>query len=122
MLRTFEDLVLNWDKRNEQGIEPMRKYIDDIQSISSIEDMTDYQASLERNPFNLGLIVPTEVIPQIIQVNKSMVTQIVAGTNYKVLCTGSDGNLYVVTWYGDLSSNSSLTSAECVNIGAYSGL
>ncbi len=70
MLRTFEDLVLNWDKRNEQCIEPTRKYIDDIQSISSIEDMTDYQASLERNPFNLGLIVPTEVIPQIIQVNK----------------------------------------------------
>ncbi len=51
-----------------------------------------------------------------------LATQIVAGTNYKALCTGSDGNLYVVTWYGDLSGNSSLTSAECVNIGAYSGL
>ena len=49
-------------------------------------------------------------------------TQVVSGTNYKALCRGSDGNLYVVTWYNDLQNNASFTSAECVNIGAYSGL
>ena len=27
VLRTFENLVLNWDERNKLGIEPMRKYI-----------------------------------------------------------------------------------------------
>ncbi len=48
-------------------------------------------------------------------------TQVVSGTNYKALCRGDDKNLYVVTWYKDLKGNSSLTSAECVNIGAYSG-
>ena len=72
VLRTFEDLVLDWDKRNKLGVEPLRKYVDDIQSISSIEEMTAYQASLERNPFNLGLMVPVEVSSQIIQVDKSM--------------------------------------------------
>ena len=51
-----------------------------------------------------------------------LATQVVSGTNYKALCSGSDKNLYVVTWYRDLQGNSSLTSAECVNIGAYSGL
>ncbi|MCR5403668.1 MAG: hypothetical protein K6E91_07610 [Butyrivibrio sp.] len=48
-----------------------------------------------------------------------LATQPVSGTNYKALCTGSDKNLYVITWYADLQGNASLTSAECVNIGAY---
>ena len=51
-----------------------------------------------------------------------LATQLVSGTNYKALCRGNDDNLYVVTWYCDLQDNASLTSAECVNIGAYSGL
>ncbi len=50
-----------------------------------------------------------------------LATQLVSGTNYKALCKGNDKNLYVVTWYRDLKGNASLTSAECVNIGAYSG-
>ncbi len=51
-----------------------------------------------------------------------LATQLVSGTNYKALCVGNDKNLYVVTWYRDLQGNSSFTSAECVNIGAYSGM
>ena len=50
-----------------------------------------------------------------------LATQVVTGTNYKALCTGNDKNLYVLTWYKDLKGNVSLTSNECVNIGAYSG-
>ena len=50
-----------------------------------------------------------------------LATQVVSGTNYKALCTGNDKNLYVLTWYKDLKGNVSLTSTECVNIGAYSG-
>lgn len=71
VLRTFENLVLNWDERNKLGIEPMRKYIDDIQSISSIDELTEYQASLERNPFNFGLIMPGNVQAQDIHSDKS---------------------------------------------------
>ena len=51
-----------------------------------------------------------------------LATQLVSGTNYKALCVGNDKNLYVVTWYKDLKGGASLTSAECVNIGAYSGI
>lgn len=51
-----------------------------------------------------------------------LATQVVSGTNYKALCKGNDKNLYVVTWYKDLQGNASITSAECVNIGAYSGI
>ena len=71
VLRTFESLVLDWDERNKLGIEPIRKYIDDIQSISSISELTEYQASIERNPFNFGLIMPKEVQAQEINADKS---------------------------------------------------
>ena len=71
VLRTFENLVLDWDERNKLGIEPIRKYIDDIQSIKSIDELTEYQASLEKNPFNFGLIMPKEVQPQAIRSDKS---------------------------------------------------
>ena len=71
VMRTFESLVLDWDERDRLGVEPIRKYIDDIQSISSIEEMTEYQSSLERNPFNLGLIMPSTVNAQEIHVDQS---------------------------------------------------
>ncbi len=70
-MRTFERLVLDRDARNRLGVEPIRKYIDDIQDISSIDDLTDYQASPERNPFNLGLMMPRAVKAQEIHVDKS---------------------------------------------------
>ena len=49
-------------------------------------------------------------------------TQVVSGNNYKAICKGNDQNLYVVTWYRDIQGNPAFVSAECVNIGAYSGL
>ena len=51
----------NWDERNKLGVEPLRKYISDIQSISSISELTEYQGSTERNPFELGLLIPESV-------------------------------------------------------------
>ena len=81
-LRNFEDLVLNWDERNKLGVEPIRKYIDEIQSISSIDELTDYQASPEKNPFDLGLMMPKDVRAQEILVDKST---LVLGTPTYVL-------------------------------------
>lgn len=71
VLRNFESLVLDREARNSLGVEPIRKYIDDIQSIMSIEDLTDYQSSLERNPFALGLMMPYNVRAQEIRVDRS---------------------------------------------------
>lgn len=64
LLRKFRDLSMDWDERNRLGVEPLRKYLDEIENISSIEDLTDYQASMERNPFGLGLMMPKSVEPQ----------------------------------------------------------
>ena len=51
----------NWDERNKLGVEPIKKYISDIQSISTISELTEYQGSTERNPFCLGLLIPGSV-------------------------------------------------------------
>ena len=51
----------DWDERNRLGVEPLKKYISDIQSISSISELTEYQGSTERNPFELGLLIPESV-------------------------------------------------------------
>lgn len=55
----------NWDERNKLGVKPLEKYISDIRSISSINEFTDYQASTIRNPFGIGLLVPTSVGTQL---------------------------------------------------------
>ncbi len=71
VLKTYEELVLDWDSRNALGVEPLRKYIEDINSISGIDEFTAYQGSLMRNPFNLGLYMPETVEGQLKLVDKS---------------------------------------------------
>lgn len=71
VMRTFESLVLDWDERDRLGVEPIRKYIDDIQNISSIDELTEYQSSPEKNPFNLGLMMPQNVKSQEIRADRS---------------------------------------------------
>lgn len=55
------ELYSDWDERNKLGVEPLEKYIVDIQSISSISELTEYQGSTTRNPFGLGLLIPESV-------------------------------------------------------------
>ena len=63
--KTLVKLHSNWDERNKLGVEPLKKYISDIQSISSISDLTEYQGSTSRNPFKLGLLMPESVGVQV---------------------------------------------------------
>ena len=71
-MRALGELTFDWDERNKLGAEPLRPYIEEIENISSIDDMTDFMASTLRNPFGLGLISPSSVMPQVIDVDKSM--------------------------------------------------
>ncbi|AOZ95805.1 M13 family metallopeptidase [Butyrivibrio hungatei] len=63
--KSLVKLYSDWDERNKLGVEPLKKYISDIQSISSISELTDYQGSLEKNPFGLGLLIPDSIGPQL---------------------------------------------------------
>lgn len=64
-LRTFRALLLDWDERNRLGIEPLKKYISYIEEISSVDGLTEYQGSPEKNPFGLGFLMPKDVEAQL---------------------------------------------------------
>ncbi len=55
-LRTYYALASNWDDRNADKVEPLRPYIEDIESISSMDEMYDFIANPVRNPLFLGPI------------------------------------------------------------------
>ncbi|MCR5226368.1 MAG: M13 family metallopeptidase [Eubacterium sp.] len=55
-LRTYYALASNWDDRNADKVEPLRPYIEDIESISSMDEMYDFIADPVRNPLFLGPI------------------------------------------------------------------
>ena len=63
--KALVSLYSNWDERNKLGVKPLEKYIIDIQSISSISELTEYQGSTTRNPFSLGLLIPQSVGAQV---------------------------------------------------------
>ena len=50
-IRGFYDIATNWDKRNEEGIEPVKKYFEAIESIDSLSSMDEYLANPELDPF-----------------------------------------------------------------------
>ena len=56
VLRTYYSLASDWDDRAEDGVEPLRPYIEDIKSISSMDEMYDFMADPVRNPLFLGPI------------------------------------------------------------------
>ncbi len=55
-LRTYYALASNWDDRNADKVEPLRPYIEDIESINSMDEMYDFIADPVRNPLFLGPI------------------------------------------------------------------
>ncbi len=55
-LRTYYGLASNWDDRAKDGVEPLRPYLEDIKSISSVNELYDYMADPVRNPLFLGPI------------------------------------------------------------------
>lgn len=60
-VKKFADLASDWGARNEDGVEPLRPYLEAIESISSIEDLTAYECDRERNLFGLGVLMPLSV-------------------------------------------------------------
>ncbi len=56
VLRKYYALSSDWDYRNSQGVEPLKPYIADIESISSMDDLYAFFGDLERNPLALAPI------------------------------------------------------------------
>lgn len=47
--RGLYETWLNWDERNELGVEPMMAAVKEIQSISTMEELTDFICDTEKN-------------------------------------------------------------------------
>lgn len=52
LVRTLRELTLDWETRNALGAEPLRPYVEDIASIQTLDDLTDYLIG-PRNVFML---------------------------------------------------------------------
>ena len=52
LVRKLRDLALDWDTRNALGVEPLRTYVEDIESIRTLDGLTDYMTT-SRNAFLL---------------------------------------------------------------------
>ena len=52
LVRALYGLTMDWDTRNALGVEPLRPYVEDIESILTLDDLADYLTT-ERNVFEL---------------------------------------------------------------------
>ena len=59
LLVKFGALASDWDGRNEIGIEPIRPYIEAIDGIASMADMTDYL--MNKDGTNLSFLFPVKI-------------------------------------------------------------
>ena len=50
-LRDYYDIAVNWEKRDSEGLTPLKKYLDYIERINSLSDMTSYLSDPEKDPF-----------------------------------------------------------------------
>ena len=55
LVRSFDRLYSDWDKRDELGAEPIRKYLERIDSINNVQDAMDYMIDNDGNPFAVML-------------------------------------------------------------------
>lgn len=53
LMRKLCGLALDWDTRNALGVEPLRPYVEEMEAIRTLQDLTDYMTSLEKNAFQL---------------------------------------------------------------------
>ena len=59
LLVKFGALASDWDGRNQSGVAPIRPYIEAIDNIASMEDMTDYL--LNKDGTNLSFLFPVKI-------------------------------------------------------------
>lgn len=50
-VRDFYDTAVNWERREADGIEPVKKYLEAVNGVSTLSELTDLLTDPERNPF-----------------------------------------------------------------------
>ncbi|MCR5022793.1 MAG: hypothetical protein K6A90_00450 [Lachnospiraceae bacterium] len=58
-LQNYYALLTDWDTRNKEGLDPLKPYVDDLMSVSSVEEMTKYYSDPERNLYGTPVLTVT---------------------------------------------------------------
>lgn len=56
LLRIADGIFNDWDYRNAQGVEPLKKYMRYIDEIETIDDVSSYMIDNKKNPFAIALV------------------------------------------------------------------
>ncbi|MCR5300992.1 MAG: SH3 domain-containing protein [Lachnospiraceae bacterium] len=57
LVREFYNIAIDWDRRNAEGMSPMRETVNTINSLQSIDDVTDFLCDVERSYGVQGLFI-----------------------------------------------------------------
>ena len=56
LIRTADGLFCDWEYRDSLGVEPLKKYLDYIDEIEDLDDVSAYMIDNDRNPFALSIM------------------------------------------------------------------
>ena len=60
-LQNYYALLTDWDTRNKEGLDPLKPYVEDLMSISSVEEMTKYYSDPKRNLYGTPMVITSIV-------------------------------------------------------------
>ena len=61
ILRDYYDAAADWERRDREGIEPVRKYFTAIEDIKTLPELTEYLANPESDPFCILMTLNTSL-------------------------------------------------------------
>lgn len=61
ILRDYYDAAVDWERRDDEGIEPVRKYFTAIEDIETIPELTEYLTDPESDPFCILMTLNTSL-------------------------------------------------------------
>ena len=61
ILRDYYDAAADWERRDREGIEPVRKYLAAIEDIGSLQELTEYLADPAADPFCILMTLNTSL-------------------------------------------------------------
>ena len=94
LVQQFASTVADWETRNAQGSEPIRKYIEAIENISTLDEMTEYLTDISGSNFTGECFISTAVTTGIIdQYNHRLL--IAPNGNYLLEDAGTYKNLNI---------------------------
>ena len=59
VLKKYAASAADWEQRKKDGVEPLRNYIEIVENISSLDDLTAFECDKNKNPLCLGVLMPT---------------------------------------------------------------